>query len=99
MFFRLINTPATFQVYINEALDGLFDTIYIIYIDDICIYNNFIKEYANHVRQVLERFRKASLYVKLSKYEFNKQEIAFLEYIVDIYDIYMDNAKIKTIVK
>ncbi len=48
--FRLINTPTTFQVYINKALDDLLNIIYIIYIDDIYIYNNFIKEYTNHVR-------------------------------------------------
>ncbi len=50
MVFGLINTPTTFQAYINKALDGFLDTIYIIYIDDICIYSNFIKEHANYVR-------------------------------------------------
>ena len=70
--FRLTNVPATFQVYINKALDGLLDTIYIIYIDNIYIYSNFIKKYANYVRQILERLRKIDLYVKFFKYEFNK---------------------------
>ncbi len=50
IFFGLINAPATFQVYINKAMDGLLDTIYIIYIDDIYIYSNSIKEYANYMR-------------------------------------------------
>ncbi len=99
MLFGLTNTPATFQAYINKTLDGLLDTIYITYIDDICIYSNSIKEHANHMRQVLERLRKAGLYVKLSKCEFNKQEIAFLEYIVGVHNVRMDDAKIKTIVK
>jgi len=48
--FRLINTSATFQTYINKILNGLLNTIYIIYIDDICIYSNSIKEYTNHIR-------------------------------------------------
>ncbi len=99
MFFKLINTPAIFQVYINKALDGLLDTIYIIYIDNIYIYSNSIKEHANYMRQVLERFRKAGLYIKFSKCEFNKQEIAFLGYIVDVYSVRMDDVKIKIIVK
>jgi hypothetical protein len=34
----LSDAPATFQAYINEALEGLFDTICIIYLDDILIY-------------------------------------------------------------
>ena len=50
MSFRLINTPATFQVYINKALDGLLDIIYIIYINNIYIYSNSIKEHTNYVR-------------------------------------------------
>ena len=50
IFFRLTNAPAIFQVYINKTLDGLLDTIYIIYMDDICIYSNSIKKYANYVR-------------------------------------------------
>ena len=54
MSFGLTNTPATFQAYINKALDNLFNTIYIAHMDDICIYSNFIKEYTNYVRQVLE---------------------------------------------
>src|SRR6266498_5834642 len=92
--FGLTNTPATFQAYINKALDGLLNTIYITYINDIYIYNNSIKEHTNHIRQILERLRKTSLYVKLSKCEFNKQEIAFLEYIVNVYSIRIDNTKI-----
>ena len=97
--FRLTNTPATFQIYINKALDGFLDIIYIIYIDDICIYSNSIKKHTNYVRQVLERLRKADLYVKLFKYEFNKQKIAFLKYIIDVYSVRINNIKIKAIVK
>ncbi len=50
IFFGLINVSVIFQVYINKTLDGLLDTIYIIYMDDICIYSNSIKEYANYMR-------------------------------------------------
>ncbi len=50
IFFGLINVSAIFQVYINKTLDGLLDIIYVVYMDDIYIYNNFIKEYANYVR-------------------------------------------------
>ncbi len=97
--FRLTNAPTTFQIYINKTLDGLLNTIYIIYIDDICIYSNSIKEYIKYVRQVLERLRKTNLYVKLSKYEFNKQKITFLGYIVGVYGVRINNAKIKIIIK
>ena len=48
--FRLTNAPATFQTYINKTLDGLLNTIYIIYIDNIYIYSNSIKEYTNYIQ-------------------------------------------------
>ena len=55
MSFGLTNAPAIFQAYINDALHGLLDIIYIIYLDDILIFNNLIEEYADHVRAVLNR--------------------------------------------
>ncbi len=50
MPFKLTNTPATFQAYINKTLNGLLDTIYIAYIDDIYIYSNSIKKHAKYMR-------------------------------------------------
>ncbi len=50
MFFGFINTPAIFQIYINKALDGLLDVIYIIYMDDICIFSKIKEKYINYVR-------------------------------------------------
>jgi hypothetical protein len=73
MPFGLINAPATFQAYINGALKGLLDITCVVYMDDICIFSSSIKEHAKYVREVLTRLRKAGLYVKLSKCEFNKE--------------------------
>jgi hypothetical protein len=56
--------------------------------DDICIFNNLNEEYAKYVREVLTRLRKIGLYVKLFKYEFDKEEIAFLKYVIDVYNCY-----------
>jgi hypothetical protein len=38
MLFGLSNALAIFQVYINQALIGLIDITYIIYLDNILIY-------------------------------------------------------------
>ena len=67
--------------------------------DDICIFSDNVENYANHVRQVLARLRKAEFYVKLSKCEFDKEEIAFLGYVIGMHGIRMDDAKVKTIIK
>jgi hypothetical protein len=97
MPFRLTNAPVTFQAYINKTLEGLLDITCIAYLDNIYIYSDSIEKYAKHVRKILNRLKKARLYIKLSKYEFDKKEIAFLKYVIGVYEIRMNNAKIKTI--
>jgi hypothetical protein len=53
MPFGLVNAPATFQAYINEALAGLVNIICIVYLDDILIYSTNPEDYTDHVNQVL----------------------------------------------
>jgi hypothetical protein len=50
MPFGLTNTPATFQTYVNEALTGLLNIIYIAFLNNICIYNDLIEKHKKHVR-------------------------------------------------
>jgi len=49
MPFRLTNTPAIFQAYINKVLIGLLDITTVTYIDNIIIFSNLYKEYIKHV--------------------------------------------------
>jgi hypothetical protein len=97
MSFRLTNTPATFQAYINKTLEGLLDITCVAYLNNICIYSDSIEEYAKHVREILDRLKKTRLYVKLFKCEFDKKEIAFLEYVIGVHGIRIDDVKIRTI--
>jgi hypothetical protein len=88
MPFRLANTLATFQAYINTMLIGLLDHFVIIYLNNILIYSRNKSEYYNHVYQVLTRLRKNNLFYKLSKYEFNIKEIEFLGFLIGIESIH-----------
>jgi hypothetical protein len=97
MPFGLTNAPATFQAYINKALMGILDVFCVAFIDDICIYSDTVEEHADHVRQVLDRLRKADLHVKLSKCEFSVENIAFLGYRVGTAGVSMDPRKVQTI--
>jgi hypothetical protein len=97
MPFRLINAPAIFQAYINKILKGLLDITCVAYLDNIYIYSDSIEEYAKHVREILDRLKKTELYVKLSKCEFDKKEIAFLKYVIGVYKIRINDAKIRII--
>ena len=49
MPFRLANAPATFQAFINYALQDLLDICCITYLDNILIYSDDDTEHVEHV--------------------------------------------------
>jgi hypothetical protein len=65
--------------------------------DNICIYNSKFEEYADHVRQIFDRFRRFGLYINLDKCEFSITKITFLNYMVEVNDVEIDQTKIKII--
>ena len=67
--------------------------------DDILIYSENEEEHAQHVRDVLERLREYSLYVKLSKCTFLAIEVAFLGYIIGIVGVAMDPSRVTIIIE
>ena len=54
MPFGLTNIPATFQAYIYKALAKLLDIFYIIYLDNIFIFNNNAKQHAIYLQLVFK---------------------------------------------
>jgi hypothetical protein len=99
MLFGFINAPIIFQIYINEIFKDFLNIIYVIYIDDICIYSSKFEKYTNYVRQIFDRLRKFGLYINLDKCEFSITKIIFLNYIIKINNVEMNQTKIKTINK
>lgn len=97
MPFGLTNAPATFQSYIHTALYGLLDTICIAYLDDILIFSKTREEHTKHLSLVLERLRKAQLFVKASKCSFYKLQVEFLGFIVGQNGISMDPERVRAI--
>jgi hypothetical protein len=67
--------------------------------NDICIYNNKLEERTDHVRQILDRFRRFGLHINLDKCEFSTTKIIFLNYIIEINNVEMNQTKIKIINK
>jgi hypothetical protein len=97
MPFRLINAPAIFQAYINKTLKGFLNITCVVYLNNIYIYSDSIEEYTKHVREILDRLKKAKLYVKFFKCEFDKKEITFLKYVIGVHEIRINNVKIRII--
>ena len=82
MSFKLANVPITFQIYINKILRKLINIICVIYLNDILIFNENSTKHRLQIQQILERFKNYELYINLKKYEFNINEIDFLNFII-----------------
>jgi len=54
MPFGLCNTPGTFQHYMNDMFRDLLDEFLVVYLDDMLIYSDSLKEHQEHVQRVLE---------------------------------------------
>jgi hypothetical protein len=63
----LTNAPATFQAYINKALQGLVDNFCIVYLDDILVFSKTKDKHDKHLQQVYKRLCQSELYAKPSK--------------------------------
>ncbi len=71
MSFELTNVLTMCQEIINDALQQYLNQFVIIYLNDIMIYLNILKEHINYVFKVLECLNKKNLRLKLKKCEFH----------------------------
>jgi len=78
MPFGLCNAPAAFQRWINEVLMEHMDMCCIVYLDDVLIYSNTLRQDYKDVSNILKAIRKSGMKVKLSKCEFHQSETEYL---------------------
>ena len=97
MPFGLCNAPGTFQHYMNDTFRDFLDEFLVVYLDDMLIYSDNLKEHRKHVQKVLERLKDAGLFLKLSKCEFHMQEVEFLGFVIGINGVRMDPAKVESV--
>ncbi|RVW50369.1 RNA-directed DNA polymerase-like [Vitis vinifera] len=67
MPFGLTNAPATFYTLMNKIFHPYLDKFVVVYLDDIVIYSNTLKEHEEHLRKVFKILRQNKLYVKKEK--------------------------------
>ena len=67
------------------------------YLDDLVIYSNSFEEHLGHIREVLDRLKKANLTVKLSKVKFASQELSFLGHKISPAGISIDQERTRAI--
>ena len=99
MSFKLTNASATFQDLINHVLYDHLNEFVIAYLNNILIYSENEKNHKKHVKEILKRLQEKKLYLKSKKYEFHKQWVEYLEYIITIKKLKMNSKKIKTVLE
>jgi len=73
------------------------DKFCLAYLDDILIYNDTEEEYLEYIKIILEKLRKAGLYLDIKKCEFKVKIVKYLGLIITNEGIKMDPAKMETI--
>src|SRR5258707_837183 len=95
MFFRLCNSPMTFQMMMNDILqDFIHNGEAICYMDDILIYSHTLSDHQQIVHQVLTTLRKQRLFLKPEKCKFEQKEVKYLRLVISKDHVAMDPTKV-----
>ena len=97
MPFSLMYAPAMFQAFIDKALGEFLDITCVIYLNNILIFSKDESKHSEHVQQVLAALQHYDLYLKISKCSFNATEVDFLEFKINMKDIYIDLERIQAL--
>ena len=97
MPFGLRNAPACFQRLMNGILTGLAWQSCLVYIDDCTVFSKTFEDHLRDVNEVLVRFRRAGLTLKMSKCRFFVSEMEFLGHVVSGEGIRPSPSKVEAI--
>ena len=98
MPFGLTNAPTTFCNLMNDVLFDYLDAFAVVYLDDIVVYIQTLKEHEMHLKKVFHRLREHKLYVKPKKCEFAREQITFLGHKISEGQIRMDERKVQAVI-
>jgi len=98
MFFRLTNSPATFQVMMNELLRDLINMGDVVaFIDNVIVGTEMEEEHDEIVAEIIKRLEENDLYVKLEKCKWKVREVGFLGVVIGSEGIKIEEEKVKGI--
>jgi len=96
MYFGLTNSPATFQMMMNDLSRDLInqeDTA--IFINNILVAIDTEEGYDELVEKILKRLEENDLFVKLEKYKWKVREVEFLGVVIGPKGVEMQREKVK----
>src|SRR5258708_2170572 len=95
MFFRLCNSPMTFQMMMNDILqDFIHNGEAICYMDNILVYSHTLSDHWRIICQVLSTLRKQRLFLKPEKCKFEQKEVKYLRLVISKDHVAMDLMKV-----
>ena len=96
MYFRLTNSPATFQTMINDLFrDFINQEDTATFIDDILVATDTEEGYNELVEEILKRLEKNDLFVKPEKYKWKVREVEFLGVVISPRGVEMQKEKVE----
>lgn len=98
MPFGLTNAPASFQALMNDVFSAQLRRFVLVFLDDILVYSPSLKEYEEHIRQVLEVLREHQLFIRRKKCEFVAPKVEYLGHVVTSEGFAADSKKIEAMV-
>src|SRR5260370_6226361 len=100
MFFGLCNSPATFQMMMNDILqDFIHNGEAICYMDDILVYSCTLSNHQRIVHQVLSTLQKWRLFLKPEKCKFEQKEVEYLGLVILKDHVAMDLTKVHRVME
>jgi len=81
----------------NEIFGDLLDMYVVVYLNNILIYSNNLEDHRKHVEEVLRHLYTHQLYVFPAKCAFHKESVEFLDFILGLERLAMDEQKVKII--
>jgi len=95
MFFGMTNSPATFQVMMNEILRDLINKGKVAaFIDDVLVGIEMEEEHGEIIKEILKKLEENDLYIKLKKCIWKVRKIGFLGVIIGPDGIEMEKEKV-----
>jgi len=100
MFFRLTNSPVTFQAMMNELLRDLINTGKVaVFIDDVIVRTETEEGHDELVAEIIKRLEENDLYMKLEKCKWKVREVGFLGVVIGLEEIKMEEEKVKEVLE
>lgn len=93
------NAAPTFQRMVNNVLLGLQGEICFIYVDDLILYANDLKDHNRKLQLIFERLENFKLKINPEKCAFLRTEINFLGHVVSNAGLFPDPRKIEAVMK